>query len=51
MWFAGKVDDEWEIIWDGNGTVMCEDVDSFAKQVPTSLIEECYEEGSGMIER
>ncbi len=51
MWFAGKVDGEWEIIWDGNGTVMCEDVDSFAKQVPTSLIEECYQEGSGMIKR
>lgn len=51
MWFAGKVSDEWQIIWDGNGTVMCEDVDSFARQVPTSLIDECYEEGSGMISR
>ena len=39
--FAAKVGGLWEIVWDGNGFVMCEDLVGH-EDFPTSLIPECY---------
>ena len=51
-WFAGKVSGTWKIIWDGNGTPACEHIEAFDKDVPSSLISDCYDENTGtMIKR
>ncbi len=50
-WFAAKVDGSWELVWDGNGTVMCDDLVSYP-DFPSSLIPDCYDSNSGqMVER
>lgn len=41
MWFAAKVDGNWELIWDGNGIITCTDISDFP-DFPTSMIPECY---------
>jgi len=47
-WYAAYVDGVWEIIWDGNGVIFCEDLEEFELtykvEVPSSLIEECYDQ-------
>ncbi len=51
IWFAAKVDDEWQIVWDGNGVVMCEDLTDYA-DFPIELIPECYDSTQAvMVER
>jgi len=40
-WFAKKVGGSWEIVWDGNGFVMCEDLIDYP-DFPATLIPECY---------
>lgn len=50
-WFAAKIDGDWELVWDGNGTVLCEDLVAYP-DFPTNLIPDCYDPISGqMIER
>lgn len=51
-WFAGKVSGTWKIIWDGNGTPICDQIEAFDKDVPESLMSACYDENTNtMIER
>jgi len=51
-WFAGKVNGVWKIIWDGNGTPTCEGIEAFDKDVPASLISDCYDENTNtMVKR
>jgi len=51
-WFAGKVSGTWKIIWDGNGTPTCDQIEAFDKDVPTSLMSDCYDENTNaMIKR
>lgn len=47
-WFAVMVGEEWQIVWDGNGTVMCEQLREYM-DYPTELIPECYDEASGQV--
>ncbi len=42
MWFAAKVDGDWQIVWDGNGVIMCENLTDYP-DYPKSLIPECYD--------
>jgi hypothetical protein len=42
FWFAAKVDGNWEIVWDGNGLIMCEDLIDYPN-FPTNLISSCYD--------
>lgn len=46
VWFAAKVNEQWELVWDGNGSIYCFDLRDYPN-FPTSLIAECYDEGMG----
>ena len=43
MWFAAKVGDEWKLVWDGNGVILCDDLKNYP-DFPASLIPECYDQ-------
>ncbi len=41
MFLAAKVNDEWQIAFDGNGAVACEDLEDY--NFPSDMIEDvCY---------
>jgi hypothetical protein len=42
MWFAAKVNGEWKLVWDGNGTIQCSDLKDYPT-FPTSMIPECLD--------
>ncbi|MFA6250788.1 MAG: hypothetical protein WC686_04825 [Candidatus Shapirobacteria bacterium] len=42
MWFAAKADGQWQLVWDGNGIILCQDLASYP-DFPSSLIPECYD--------
>jgi len=42
LWFAAKVNGNWQIVWDGNGIVMCENLTNYP-DFPTELIPQCYD--------
>jgi len=47
-WFlAAKVDDEWVIVADGNGSVMCADIEDY--DFDTNMVPECYDEATQKI--
>lgn len=46
MWFAAMVEGEWQIVWDGNGTIMCEDLTEYP-DFPVDMIPECYDSETG----
>jgi len=48
MWFAAKVDGKWELVWDGNGTIMCSDLKNYPN-FPGRMIPECYDEEAGKL--
>ncbi len=41
MWFAAKTNGVWQLVWDGNGIITCEDIASYPS-FPTSMIPECF---------
>lgn len=43
MWFAAKVNGSWKLVWDGNGTISCNDIAPYP-QFPTDMIPECWNE-------
>ena len=43
MWFAAKVDNRWLLVWDGNGIILCSDVEHYP-DFPNTLIPECFDE-------
>lgn len=45
MWFAAKVNDAWQLVWDGNGVILCSDLTSYPG-FPVSLIPECYDDST-----
>jgi len=45
MWFAAKVDGKWELVWDGNGMITCNDLINYP-DFPPSMIPACYDMGS-----
>jgi len=46
MWFGAKVNGQWQLVWDGNGTILCSDLADYP-QFPTAMISECYDQASG----
>lgn len=45
MWFAAKVNGEWQLVSDGNGVILCADVEPYP-DFPTSMIPECWNEST-----
>ncbi len=43
LWFAAKVNGEWELVWDGNGIIFCSDLTGYPN-FPASMISECYDQ-------
>ncbi len=41
-WLAAKVDSKWVVVADGNGTVMCSDIEPY--NFPISMVPECWDE-------
>lgn len=41
IWFAVNEVGTWEIVWDGNGIIMCEDLVEYP-DFPSDMIPECY---------
>jgi len=41
MWFAAKVEGQWNLVWDGNGVIECSDIASYPG-FPKSMIPECW---------
>lgn len=51
MWFAAKVDNEWKLVWDGNGIILCEDLADYP-DFPKTFIPQCYDQKTDkLIER
>ncbi len=48
MWLAAKVDGVWELVWDGNGAIYCNDLIDYL-DFPASMIPECYDEVTGEV--
>ncbi len=46
-WLAAKVDGEWIIVADGNGSVLCADIEGY--DFPTSMVPECWDEATSTI--
>ncbi len=40
-WLAAKPDQKWIIVADGNGVIMCSDIDPY--NFPTTMVPECYD--------
>lgn len=43
MWFAAKINNEWKLVWDGNGIILCDDLKNYP-DFPSLLIPECYDQ-------
>lgn len=43
MWFSAKVNGSWQLVWDGNGVILCQDLAAYP-EFPISMIPECYNE-------
>lgn len=51
MWFAANVFGKWQLVWDGNGIITCNDLLSYP-DLPNSMVPECFDSESGnMLER
>lgn len=51
MWFAAKVGESWELVWDGNGVVQCDSLKNYPG-FPVSFIPECFDAPKGeMVKR
>ena len=45
IWFAAKVNGAWQLVWDGNGVILCSDLTPYP-DFPASLIPECYDDST-----
>lgn len=46
-WLAAKVSGQWVIVADGNGSVLCADIEGY--DFPTSMVPECWDETTSTI--
>jgi hypothetical protein len=42
MWYATKVNGNWNLVWDGNGQINCSDITPYPS-FPSDLIPECWD--------
>lgn len=50
MWLAAKVNGQWKLVWDGNGTISCTSLAPYP-EYPVSLAPECWNEQSQTIKK
>jgi hypothetical protein len=51
MWFAARANGVWQLVWDGNGIITCDDLIPYP-DFPTDMIPECYDDvTSAMVTR
>lgn len=51
LWFAAKVKNRWQLVYDGNGIIPCSDLRQYP-DFPSSLIPQCFDdEKNVLIER
>lgn len=43
MWFAAKVNNDWKLVWDGNGTISCTNLKPYP-DYPNTMIPECWDD-------
>lgn len=48
MWFAAKVGEKWEVVADGNGVILCSQLEPYP-DFPNSMIPECWDETNAKI--
>lgn len=48
LWFAAKRNNEWELVWDGNGIIQCPDLLNYP-DFPRSIIPKCFDTSSDML--
>lgn len=48
MWFAAKVNRQWQLVWDGNGIISCADLKSYPN-FPADLVPACFDQTSGQL--
>lgn len=46
IWFATKIEGNWQIVWDGNGMASCDDLAPYP-DFPATLIPQCYDSITG----
>ena len=47
MFLAAKVDGEWVIVWDGNGSITCSSIEPY--DFPLDMVSECWDEATGTL--
>ena len=45
LWFAVKRNNEWILVWDGNGIIQCSDLTGYS-DFSSSIIPACFDKGS-----
>lgn len=48
LWFAKRIEGIWQIVFDGNGNIMCSSLKDFP-DYPVKLIPECWDDKTGKI--
>lgn len=46
MWFAAKTETGWNLVWDGNGIIRCQDLTDYP-EFPEDMIPECFDDQTG----
>jgi hypothetical protein len=50
MWFAAKVNGDWKLVWDGNGTIACTDLSPYPN-FPKDMIPQCWDASGSPVTR
>lgn len=48
IWFGAKVNDVWQLVYDGNGIIPCSDLKQYP-DFPSSLIPQCFDDNINML--
>lgn len=48
LWFAAKVNDTWEIVYDGNGMITCDRLTNY-QNFPKDLIPQCFDKQTNQL--
>lgn len=48
LWFAVKVNNGWQLVYDGNGIIPCKDLKQYP-DFPSNLIPQCFDDSKNML--
>lgn len=48
VWFAAKIQDAWQLVWDGNGVITCTALAKYPG-FPVDMIPQCYADDANMM--